>query len=276
MDYKSLYKNILLKKSFLCIGLDSDIQKIPAFLQKEGDPLFTFNKMIIDATADLALCYKPNTAFYEALGTKGWIALEKTVEYLRLNHPDIFVIADAKRGDIGNTSNMYARAFFEAMDFDAITVSPYMGHDSVTPFMGYSNKWVVLLALTSNQGSADFQQLWSGEGPMYQSVLQKSLPWGSKENMMYVVGATKAEELKTIRQIVPDHFLLIPGVGTQGGDLRAVAKNGINKNCGLLVNASRSIIYAGQGKGFDASARKEAIKIQSEMKDILEENNLYL
>ena len=276
MNKELLFKNIRKKKSYLCIGLDTDITKIPDFLKLEDDPVFKFNKAIIDATADLVVCYKPNTAFYESRGIKGWEALEKTVSYIKENHPDIFVIADAKRGDIGNTSKMYAQAFFETLNFDAITVSPYMGRDSVQPFLIYKNKWIIVLALTSNNGSDDFQQLKTENESLYKKVIEKSSLWGSSDNTMYVVGATKAEKLKEIRKIIPDHFLLIPGVGAQGGSLQDVAKFGLNSQCGLLVNASRSIIYAGNEKGFDIKAREEAQKIVNEMDKTLQENSLYL
>jgi orotidine-5'-phosphate decarboxylase len=240
------------------------------------DPVFTFNKEIIDATASYAVAYKPNLAFYESLGTQGWQSLEKTVTYIRENYPDIFLIADAKRGDIGNTSGLYARAFFETLEFDAVTVAPYMGEDSVKPFLAYPGKWVILLALTSNKGAADFQYLEdknSGDR-LFESVLKTSQNWGSAENMMYVVGATKAEKLKEIRSIVPDHFLLVPGVGAQGGSLQEVARNGMNSTCGLLVNSSRNIIYASDGEDFAQKAGEAAKEVQQEMKALLEEAGL--
>lgn len=249
----------------MCIGLDTDLTKIPAHLLNTEDPIFEFNKQIIDATHDLCVSYKPNMAFYETEGVKGWISLEKTIQYINKNYPDQFTIADAKRGDIGNTSKMYAKAFLEKMDFDSITVAPYMGEDSVSPFLEYKNKWVILLALTSNKGAFDFQT----NHNLYQSVLKTSQKWGNPDNMMYVVGATKAEMLSDIRNIVPDSFLLVPGVGAQGGSLEEVAKYGMNKQCGLLVNSSRGIIYAGAGLDFAQKAREEAQKLQLEMKELL-------
>lgn len=272
MTRRQLFENIQKKRSFLCIGLDTDLAKIPQHLLKEKDPIFEFNKQIIDATKDLCVAYKPNTAFYEAQGLKGWRALEKTIHYIRKTCPGIFTIADAKRGDIGNTSKMYARAFLENLDFDSITVAPYMGEDSVMPFLEYKNKWVVLLALTSNKGSEDFQlsrKPEAGNQRLYEEVLGKSQQWGTAGNMMYVVGATKAEMLGDIRNIVPDHFLLVPGVGAQGGSLKQVARYGMNKQCGLLVNASRSIIYASDKKNFAEKARQEALKLQQEMRKLL-------
>ena len=276
MNKSDLIKQIKRKKSFLCVGLDTDILKIPEFIKSSDDPIFTFNKAIVDATADMAICFKPNIAFYESFGLDGWKALEKTANYIKDKHPEIFLIADAKRGDIGNTSKMYARAFFEHMNFDAITVSPYMGVDSVDPFMTYPDKWVIILALTSNNGSNDFQQLQFEDKFLYQQVLEKSKKWGSEDNTMYVVGATKAEKLEQIRKIVPNHFLLVPGVGAQGGSLQDVAKYGLTDSCGLLVNASRSIIYAGNDRDFQQKSYEEALKIRDEMDTILTENNLYL
>jgi orotidine-5'-phosphate decarboxylase len=276
MNNKLLFQQIKNKRSFLCVGLDTDIQKIPEHLFDTEDPVFTFNKEIIDATASYAVAYKPNLAFYESLGTQGWQSLEKTVTYIRENYPDIFLIADAKRGDIGNTSGLYARAFFETLEFDAVTVAPYMGEDSVKPFLAYPGKWVILLALTSNKGAADFQYLEdknSGDR-LFESVLKTSQNWGSAENMMYVVGATKAERLKEIRSIVPDHFLLVPGVGAQGGSLQEVARNGMNSTCGLLVNSSRNIIYASDGEDFAQKAGEAAKEVQQEMKALLEEAGL--
>lgn len=269
MDRQALVAQIRKKKSFLCIGLDTDINKIPDHLLATDDPVFEFNKQIIDATADLCVAYKPNLAFYESLGSKGLISLEKTLEYIPEN---IFTIADAKRGDIGNTSALYARAFFEQMNFDAITVAPYMGVDSVRPFLGYHGKWVILLALTSNAGSADFQDLSIGGNgeKLYQRVLQVSKQWATSEDMMYVIGATKAEKFEEIRKVIPDHFLLVPGVGAQGGDLELVAKYGMNKDCGLLVNSSRGIIYAGSDKNFARKAAEEARKLQTKMSVYLE------
>ncbi len=266
MTREELFQNIKKKKSFLCIGLDTDLKKIPRHLHKYSDPIFEFNKQIIDATHDLCVAYKPNTAFYESIGSAGWEALEKTADYLK-QFKDIFTIADAKRGDIGNTSNMYAQAFFGSMDFDAITVAPYMGEDSVAPFLKYDGKWVILLALTSNKGANDFQT----ENELYKTVLKKSQQWGNANNMMYVVGATKAEMLADIRKIIPAHFLLVPGVGAQGGSLQEVVKYGMNKECGLLVNSSRNIIYASDKEDFAICAREEAVKIQMEMENLLKE-----
>lgn len=271
MTKVELYENIKKKKSFLCIGLDTDLKKIPRHLHKSSDPIFEFNRQIIDATHDLCVAYKPNIAFYESLGSAGWEALEKTADYLK-KFKDIFTIADAKRGDIGNTSSMYAQAFFGSMDFDSITVAPYMGEDSVTPFLQYEGKWVILLALTSNKGAGDFQT----ENELYKSVLKKSQQWGNVDNMMYVVGATRAEMLADVRKIVPDHFLLVPGVGAQGGSLQEVAKYGMNKECGLLVNSSRNIIYASDKEDFSAKAREEAMKIQHEMEKLLDVKNTTL
>ncbi|MEA4981124.1 MAG: orotidine-5'-phosphate decarboxylase, partial [Paludibacter sp.] len=260
------------KKSFLCVGLDTDINKIPEFLFDDTDDnIFAFNKAIIDATADLCVAYKPNLAFYESLGIQGWEALERTVEYIREEYPDQFIIADAKRGDIGNTSAMYARTFFGNLDFDAVTVAPYMGEDSVTPFLNYEGKWVILLSLTSNRGAADFQYIKdasTGES-LFEKVLKKSKEWGNEDKLMYVVGATRADMLADIRNIIPDSFLLVPGVGAQGGSLQEVAKYGLNSTCGLLVNSSRQIIYASSGKDFAEAARIEAIKVQQEMEEIL-------
>jgi orotidine-5'-phosphate decarboxylase len=267
MNRAQLYEQIQKKKSFLCIGLDTDIKKIPKHLLKSEDPVFEFNKKIIEATSDLCVVYKPNLAFYEADGVKGLQSLEKTVKII----PDeIFTIADAKRGDIGNTSTMYARAFFDHYGFDSVTVAPYMGSDSVKPFLGYYDKWVILLALTSNEGAFDFQlqKLENGK-TLYEEVLKKSKTWGTADNMMYVVGATKAEYLVQIRKIIPEHFLLVPGVGAQGGSLADVAKYGMNKQCGLLVNASRSILYASGGEDFAEKARVEAERIQVEMAGLL-------
>lgn len=267
MTKQELISNIRRKGSFLCVGLDTDVNKIPEHLFDEtDDPLFEFNKCIIDATADLCVAYKPNLAFYESIGTEGWDVLERTVEYIRTHYPDQFIIADAKRGDIGNTSAMYARTFFGNMDFDAVTIAPYMGEDSVSPFLTYENKWAIVLALTSNKGAADFQlnELSSG-GTLFEQVLKSSQAWGNDENMMYVVGATKAEMLAHIRQIVPRHFLLVPGVGAQGGSLADVARYGLTHECGLLVNSSRQIIYASSEVDFAEQARKEAEKVQQEM-----------
>ena len=276
MNREQLFEQIKKKRSFLCVGLDSDILKIPPHLKEMTDPIFAFNKEIIDATQDLCVAYKPNLAFYESLGVTGWESLEKTVHYIREKYPEQFIIADAKRGDIGNTSNLYARAFFDHMDFDAVTVAPYMGEDSVKPFMTYLDKWVILLALTSNKGAADFQYLkdeTSGD-QLFESVLKTSQTWGDTDQMMYVVGATKAEKLKEIRETVPDHFLLVPGVGAQGGSLAEVAKNGMNSQCGLLVNSSRGIIYASSETNFAEKARLAAMDVQVDMEELLLEAGL--
>jgi orotidine-5'-phosphate decarboxylase len=274
---QELFENIQRKKSFLCVGLDTDINKIPEFMfDASNDPVFEFNKAIIDATADLCVAYKPNLAFYESLGLAGWDVLDRTVDYIRTHYPDQFIIADAKRGDIGNTSAMYARTFLGNMNFDSVTVAPYMGEDSVTPFLGYDGKWVILLALTSNKGAYDFQfekNAETGER-LFEKVLKTSLEWGTDENMMYVVGATKAEMLTDIRAIVPDHFLLVPGVGAQGGSLEEVARYGLNSTCGLLVNSSRQIMYASSESDFALAARREAEKVQTEMEFILKQAEL--
>jgi len=265
MTKRELFLYILRKESFLCVGLDTDIKKIPSHLLKEEDPIFAFNKAIIEATKDYCVAYKINLAFYESLGVKGQIALEKTVAYIR-KYPDQFIIADAKRGDIGNTSEMYARAFFESAGFDAVTVAPYMGEDSVKPFLGYPEKWVILLALTSNKGSQDFQLMADEQGErLFEKVLKKSQEWATDEQMMYVVGATQAKMLEDIRKIVPNHFLLIPGVGAQGGSLEEVVRYGMNNQCGLLVSSSRQIIYADPTERFAEAARQEARKLQEEM-----------
>ncbi len=274
MNKKELFEQIKIKKSFLCVGLDTDIQKIPTHLLHEVDPVFSFNKAIIDATSPFTVAYKPNTAFYEENGAKGWISLEKTIRYIKENYPEIFVIADAKRGDIGNTSAKYASAFFEKLGADAITVAPYMGFDSVSPFLNHKDKWVILLALTSNSGSADFQYISSNNKSLFEIVLAKSATWATDDQMMFVVGATHPEEFKQIRAIVPDHFLLVPGIGAQGGDLQAVAENGLNSLCGLLVNSSRGIIYKSDKEDFAIQASFEAEKIQSEMSYILSEKGL--
>jgi orotidine-5'-phosphate decarboxylase len=274
MDHKSLFENIVKKRSFLCVGLDSEIDKIPSLLLKRKDSIFEFNKRIIDATHEYAVAYKPNIAFYECYGAKGWTSLELTVSYIKENYPDIFVIADAKRGDIGNTSKMYAKAFLENMPFDAITVAPYMGEDSVTPFLSYSDKWVVLLALTSNKGADDFQYHDEDGIKLYERVLSVSQKWGTINNLMYVVGATRADMLKDIRKLVPDHFLLVPGVGAQGGSLAEVAKYGLNSKCGLLVNSSRGIIFADNTENFDKVAGEKAKEMQAEMEIHLSEHNL--
>ncbi len=267
MTKQQLIENIQRKKSFLCVGLDTDIKKIPEHLLREEDPIFAFNKAIIDATAPYCVAYKPNLAFYEAFGVKGIIAFEKTVKYIQENYPDQFIIADAKRGDIGNTSAMYARTFFEEYNLDAVTVAPYMGEDSVTPFLGYDGKWVILLALTSNKGSQDFQLTESTEGEkLFQKVLRKSQEWADSEQMMYVVGATQGRAFEEIRQIVPNHFLLVPGVGAQGGSLSEVCKYGMTADCGLLVNSSRAIIYADKSEKFaEAAAAAAAQAVQQEM-----------
>lgn len=269
MTYDQLFEQIKKKKSFLCVGLDSDIAKIPSHLLEEEDPVFAFNKAIVDATAEVAIAYKPNIAFYECRGVKGWRSLEKTVAYIKENYPEIFTIADAKRGDIGNTSQMYAKAFLETLDFDAITVAPYMGEDSVTPFLQYEGKWVVLLALTSNKGAFDFQFFEQEGERLYERVLRKSQEWGNDRNMMYVVGATKADMLEGIRKIVPEHFLLVPGVGAQGGSLEEVAKYGMNNHCGLIVNSSRGIIFADKTENFARRAGEEARKLQADMERLL-------
>lgn len=273
MTTDQLFNQIKEKKSFLCVGLDTDISKIPSHLKNEKDPIFTFNKAIIDATINYAIAYKPNIAFYESMGSKGWDSLQRTIEYIPKN---IFTIADAKRGDIGNTSEKYAEAFFNNLNFDAITISPYMGKDAVVPYLQYKEKFAILLALTSNPGAMDFQFLQTtiDNKKMYEKVLIRSQRWGSEENMMYVVGATRPETFKEIRELIPNHFLLVPGVGAQGGNLNEVAMYGMNKKCGLIVNASRSIIYASTKSDFALEAAKEAQKIQQQMKLILEENKL--
>ena len=274
MNQEKLFENIVKKRSFLCVGLDSEMDKIPSFLLKEKDPVFEFNKLIIDSTHEYAVAYKPNVAFYECFGAKGWISLESTVKYIKENYPDIFVIADAKRGDIGNTSKMYAKAFLENLPFDAITVAPYMGEDSVTPFLSYTDKWVVLLALTSNKGADDFQYHDEDGIKLFERVLSVSQKWGTINNLMYVVGATRADMLKDIRQLVPDHFLLVPGVGAQGGSLVEVAKYGMNTKCGLLVNSSRGIIFADSTENFDKVAGEKAREIQLEMEKYLHQHKL--
>jgi orotidine-5'-phosphate decarboxylase len=274
MNHSELFGNVKNKRSFLCVGLDSEREKIPSFLLKENDPVFQVNKRIIDATHKYAIAYKPNVAFYECYGSKGWTTLELTVKYIKENYPEIFVIADAKRGDIGNTSKMYAKSFLENMPFDAITVAPYMGEDSVTPFLSYNDKWVVLLAITSNKGADDFQYHNEDGIRLFERVLSVSQKWGSLNNLMYVVGATRAEMLKEIRRIVPDHFLLVPGVGAQGGSLEEVAKYGMNSKCGLLVNSSRGIIFADSSEHFDTVAGEKAHEMQIEMEKYLSERNL--
>lgn len=270
MNRQQLFENIKQKKSFLCVGLDSDIKKIPEHLLKEEDPIFSFNKAIIDATAPFCIAYKPNLAFYESQGVKGWISFEKTIKYLNDFYPEQFIIADAKRGDIGNTSAMYARTFFEEMQLDALTVAPYMGEDSVTPFLKYEGKWVILLALTSNKGSHDFQLTSDAQGErLFEKVLRKSQEWGNADNMMYVVGATQGKMFEDIRKIVPDHFLLVPGVGAQGGSLEEVCKYGMNKQCGLIVNSSRAIIYADSTPLFAQIAGERACEVQQQMAEQL-------
>ena len=270
MITQELVDQIYQKKSFLCIGLDVDLDKIPEHLLQEEDPIFAFNKQIIDATHHLAVAYKPNTAFYEAYGIKGWRALEKTIQYLNKKYPEIFTIADAKRGDIGNTSSMYAKAFFEDLSFDAVTVAPYMGKDSVEPFLAFENKHTILLALTSNKGAFDFQTKISEGEQMYKQVLKTSTTWHNSQNLMYVVGATKATYLAQVRSLVPDSFLLVPGVGAQGGNLQDVCTNGMNANVGLLVNSSRGIIYASSGQDFADTAANAAQNLQKQMQVILD------
>jgi orotidine-5'-phosphate decarboxylase len=274
MNHLQLFDNIVRKRSFLCVGLDSEIGKIPLFLKKLDDPVYEFNKRIVDATHKYTVAYKPNIAFYESLGAKGWQSLETTVKYIRKKYPDIFIIADAKRGDIGNTSMMYAKAFLENMPFDAVTVAPYMGEDSVTPFLKYPEKWVVLLALTSNKGADDFQYHNEDGIKLFERVLTVSQKWGSVNNLMYVVGATRAEMLKDIRKLVPDHFLLVPGVGAQGGSLAEVAKYGMTNKCGLLVNSSRGIIFADNTENFANVAGEKAKEMQVEMEQYLAERNI--
>jgi orotidine-5'-phosphate decarboxylase len=269
MTTQHLIDQIQLKKSFLCVGLDVDLTKIPKHLLETEDPIFEFNKAIIDATHDLAVSYKPNTAFYEAYGIQGWLSLEKTIRYINDNYPNIFTIADAKRGDIGNTSSMYAKAFFEDLNFDSVTVAPYMGKDSVEPFLAFENKHTIMLALTSNEGAFDFQTLNVNGTELYKQVLETSKTWKNSHNLMYVVGATKAEYFTQIRKIVPDGFLLVPGVGAQGGSLSEVCKYGMNTNVGLLINSSRAIIYASNGVDFAEKARAEALLMQQEMQAIL-------
>mgnify|MGYP000707397537 FL=1 len=272
MTKQELFNQIIKKESFLCVGLDADLEKIPDHLLGLDDPIFEFNKQIIDATKDYCVAYKPNLAFYESLGVKGWESLQKTMEYIP---SDIFTIADAKRGDIGNTSKMYAKTFFEYFNFDSVTVAPYMGNDSVSPFLEFKNKWVILLAATSNVGGLDFQyKKIEGGKRVFEEVLEKSLEWGNEENLMYVVGATRAEMLSDVRAIVPDAFLLVPGVGAQGGSLEEVVKYGMNDTCGLLVNSSRGIIYAGSGNDFASAARKKSKELQSQMAIQLKEFGL--
>lgn len=270
MNRQELINQIFSKKSFLCVGLDTDLKKIPEHLLKEDDPIFTFNKAIIDATAPYCVSYKPNLAFYEAFGIAGMVAFEKTVKYLQQHYPHHFIIADAKRGDIGNTSKMYARTFFEEYNIDALTIAPYMGEDSVTPFLGYKDKWAILLALTSNKGSHDFQLTKDENGvPLFERVLQQSQQWGNENDMMYVVGATQGQMFQNVRRIVPNHFLLVPGVGAQGGSLQEVCKYAMTKDCALLVNSSRGIIYASTGTDYAEVAAQKAKELQEQMAEEL-------
>lgn len=270
MNKQQLIENIRTKRSFLCVGLDTDLKKIPQHLLKEEDPIFAFNKAIIDATAPYCVAYKPNLAFYECFGLKGWVAFDKTVRYIKEHYPDQFIIADAKRGDIGNTSAMYARCFFEELDIDSLTVAPYMGEDSVTPFLQYKDKWVILLALTSNKGSHDFQLTEDKDGVrLFEKVLRTSQQWASDQQMMYVVGATQGRLFEDIRKIAPEHFLLVPGVGAQGGSLEEVCKYGMTKDCGLLVNSSRGIIYADSTEDFATAAGQKAKELQQQMSALL-------
>ena len=275
MNRQQLFENIKLKQSFLCVGLDTDIRKIPQHLLKEDDPVFSFNREIIDATAEYCIAYKPNMAFYESLGVEGVVAFEKTVKYIRENYPDQFIIADAKRGDIGNTSEMYARSFFDHLKVDAVTVAPYMGEDSVKPFLIYPEAWVILLALTSNKGSHDFQLTEDKDGErLFEKVLKKSSEWATEEQMMYVVGATQGKMFADIRKHVPNHFLLVPGVGAQGGSLEEVARYGMNNQCGLIVNSSRAIIYADKSEQFATFAEKAARDVQIEMSQYLKQKGI--
>ena len=274
MTTQELIDQIRIKESFLCIGLDTDLDKIPKHVLKEEDPIFAFNKSIIDATHHLCVAYKPNIAFYEAYGVKGWSALEKTINYLNEAYPEIFTIADAKRGDIGNTSTRYAKAFFEDLNFDSITVVPYMGKDSVEPFLAFKNKHTILLALTSNVGAFDYQTKKVGEKELYKEVLRTSLNYKGSENLMYVVGATKAEYLEDIRVLIPNNFLLVPGVGAQGGSLQEVCKYGLNRDIGLLVNSSRGIIYASDGIDYEKAAQNKAFELQIDMAQELRKRGL--
>lgn len=275
MKREELIRQIKEKKSFLCVGLDPDMKKLPAHLLGTEEPIFLFNKAIIDATAPYAVAYKPNLAFYEAFGTEGWIAFEKTVAYIKSKYPECMIIADAKRGDIGNTSKMYARSFFEHLDVDAVTVAPYMGSDSVTPFLGYEGKWVVLLALTSNAGSADFQQTEDKEGRrLFEKVITTARTWASPEELMFVAGATRGEQLADVRKLAPDNFFLVPGVGAQGGSLEEVCKYAMTDSCGLLVNSSRGIIYASSGEDYPEAAAREAKKLADQMADILAQKGI--
>lgn len=275
MNRQELVSQIKSKKSFLCVGLDVDLNKIPQHLLNEEDSIFAFNKAIVDATAPYCVAYKPNLAFYEAYGIKGLVAFQKTVEYIQQNYPEQFIIADAKRGDIGNTSAMYAKTFFEEYNVDALTVAPYMGEDSVTPFLGYDGKWVIMLALTSNKGSNDFQFTADANGErLFEKVLRKGQEWGNADNMMYVVGATQGKMFEDIRKVAPEHFLLVPGVGAQGGSLEEVCKYGITPECGLLVNSSRGIIYAGKDKNFSAASAEAAKKLQQDMERELSQHGI--
>lgn len=275
MNRQTLVENIKRKKSFLCVGLDTDPLKIPTHIASGPDPIFTFNRAIIDATAEFCVAYKPNMAFYESFGAAGWDALERTIAYLKAEYPDLFFIADAKRGDIGNTSKLYARSFFEHLDVDAITVAPYMGEDSVTPFLGYKDKWVILLALTSNKGSHDFQLIENKAGiPLFKQVIEKSSQWGGTDEMMYVVGATQGRMFEQIRQVAPESFLLVPGVGAQGGSLEEVVKYGMIHDCGLLVNSSRGIIYASDKEDYAAAAGAAAAVLRDEMAVLLERHGV--
>ena len=275
MTRKELFENIKRKRSFLCVGLDTDIKKIPQHLLSEEEPIFAFNKAIIDATAQYCVAYKPNLAFYESLGVEGWIAFEKTVKYIQTNYPDMFIIADAKRGDIGNTSEMYARSFFDHLNIDSVTVAPYMGEDSVKPFLGYEGKWVILLALTSNKGSHDFQMIKDTEGEqLFERVMRTAQTWATPEEMMFVVGATQGERFTDVRKVAPKSFLLVPGVGAQGGSLQDVCKYGMIEDCGLLVNSSRGVIYVSKGEDFAEAAAKAAEEVQKEMEAILKEKGI--
>ncbi|MBQ3554965.1 MAG: orotidine-5'-phosphate decarboxylase [Bacteroidales bacterium] len=275
MTRKELFENIKRKRSFLCVGLDTDIKKIPQHLLSEEEPIFAFNKAIIDATAQYCVAYKPNLAFYESLGVEGWIAFEKTVKYIQANYPDMFIIADAKRGDIGNTSEMYARSFFEHLNIDSVTVAPYMGEDSVKPFLGYYGKWVILLALTSNKGSHDFQLTTDTEGEqLFEKVMRTAQTWATPEEMMFVVGATQGERFTDVRKVAPKSFLLVPGVGVQGGSLQDVCKYGMIEDCGLLVNSSRGVIYVSKGEDFAEAAAQAAESVQKEMEAILKERGI--
>ena len=270
MDKKAIIEQIKAKRSVLCVGLDTDLEKIPPHLLKEQDPVFAFNKAIIDATAAYTVAYKPNIAFYESMGVQGWVSLEKTIQYLDENYPEIFTIADAKRGDIGNTSKMYAKAFFENMNFDSVTVAPYMGEDSVTPFLEFPNKWVILLGLTSNKGAFDFQFIENESGEaLFESVVKKAQEWATADQLMFVLGATKTEHLARLRAIAPDHFFLVPGVGAQGGSLQEVLKQATNKDYGVLVNSTRGIIYQSKEEDFASAADKAAHDLQQEMERLL-------